>query len=204
MYRGGNIYLPDQKALFVHIPKTAGCWVHTVIDALKIPHRRARARDGYCPHFPAYACADEFDVAFSFVRHPVEWYRSWWKYQVGRWRRFTPHLWHPQKPLYDIQHLDFNRWVDAVVAEEPGYVSRMYEWFLGPPGSPWPKIHVGRQEHVEADLTAMFRTVGVDCPDIKDLGVARTNVSRGPEPEVEASTELSIRSSERVAIKRFY
>ncbi len=44
---------------------------------------------------------------------------------------------------------------------EPGYVSRMYEWYLGPPGLGWVDT-VGPYEHLADDLVAILRSLSYD------------------------------------------
>jgi hypothetical protein len=207
VYRGGkNLFLVDHNVLFVHIPKTGGCWVRYALDKVDVKYRHARPKKGYGYHFPPHQCADEFEAMFTFVRHPLSWYESWWKYQVGAWKQFAPGLWHPQRCLDELQDDDFNSWVTRVMNVQPAYVTRMYEWFLGPPLQDCVsrRIEVGRTETIQDDLRKILRDLGIVDVDPRKLDLPRVNVSAGPQPEWHASVRDRAWRLERAAIARFY
>ena len=65
---------------------------------------------------------------------PLSWYESWWKYQSGIWTVWEPGVWHPQRSLEKCRSDDFSDFIRLCIRNEPGYVSRMYEWYVGPVG----------------------------------------------------------------------
>jgi hypothetical protein len=205
---GKNLFLVDHGVLFVHIPKTGGCWVRSVLDAIGVSYRHASAREGYGYHYPPQHCVEKYDAAFAFVRHPLSWYESWWKFQVGTWKRFTPMKWHPQRCLEGLDDDDFNSWVTRVMNAQPAYVTRMYEWFLGPPpqayGRNLPAVEIGRTETIREDLQRVLKDLGVASVDLSKISLPRQNVSSGPQPEWHASVRDRAWRLERAAIARFY
>src|SRR5439155_11120636 len=67
------IVLP--QATFLHIPKCGGTWVVRAMAAAGLPMQVIPAG---CQHAIA---ATEGRFVFTFVRHPLTWYASFWKYR---------------------------------------------------------------------------------------------------------------------------
>lgn len=68
---------------------------------------------------------------FCFVRHPLSWYESWWKYMEGiKWRDFgktnSASQWHPNSILNGLGSHDFNEFIWNVIKKRPGFVSELY------------------------------------------------------------------------------
>ena len=109
---------------------------------------------------------------FCFVRDPVDWYVSWWRYarSIG-WRTWgSPHGlsdWHPNAMLNALLDDDFDRFVRAVLRERPCYVTEMYGWYDRPDTS-----FVGRQEHLAEDLCRALGQMGI-VHDPEQLGATR-------------------------------
>ena len=147
------------NSVFFHIPKTGGVWV-----------RQAVSKSGvkYIQYQPAVTNAplglekwhigpdifkqhgkDTSLFSFTFVRHPLTWYQSYFAYRMKNgWRTDF---------ILDntYQSDDFNDLVSVHLDEFPdGFVSRMYKMFLG---ENIDKIdYIGRQENLSNDvITAM-------------------------------------------------
>ncbi len=200
------IVLKETRALFVHIPKTGGTWVEAVFNKLGIANQRA-------PHSPAasvrHATLDQlpgdYDFRFAFVRHPVAWYESWWKFQAGAWRRFEQGRWHPQRVLENCADDDFSQFVMNCLEHQPAYVSRMYEWFLGPPGNDRFDF-VGRTESLRDDLTHVLRQLGYDFDEreIEQAKPIHVSGKKLGEPVWDADLRRRVLELESPAIRRFY
>jgi len=101
-------------AVFLHIPKTGGTWVTQVLEECglircRFSHKHADLHrvmysPRYCPWQHAKRClrfgrawhagvADAYK--FCFVRHPLRWYESWWRYMKGKvlHDNYLPVLW---------------------------------------------------------------------------------------------------------------
>ncbi|WP_139052875.1 hypothetical protein [Thiocapsa marina] len=97
---------------------------------------------------------------FAFVRHPLDWYESWFKYQsqdTRRWTKFGDEgrfsAWHPNSVLNELGSSDFNVFVENVLSRRPGYVSELYFSFCSP------EIRfVGRHESLRKDLCEALKT----------------------------------------------
>lgn len=177
-----SLVLVEANALCLHIPFCGGTWVRSALAALGL-----ETRDPVLPcglgseHGLRHQFEERYDFAFAFIRHPLSWYRSWYvrsyrnapASRQGPQRRFLPH-----DTLAECRHAAFGQALRKCLKLEPGFVSRMYEWYLGPPGAPTVDM-IGRQENLLADLTLILRALNYKC-DVHAL----TNVPRQNERDL--------------------
>lgn len=169
--------LIPSNALFLHIPKTGGTWVEFALPHIGIQSEEPPTIDGVTyRHSLTAMFKDAFPFIFTFVRHPLSWYESWWKFQAGRWTIFEPGVWHPQRTLEKCASDDFSEFIRLCIKHEPGYVSRMYEWYVGPVGFEYVQF-VGRNENLMDDLVHVLTRLGhaVDLEHLRRF--QRLNVS---------------------------
>jgi hypothetical protein len=177
-------------AVFLHIPKTGGNWVSKVLEELNlvekhIPHKHADIDHFFAPPrggkaIIIHAIHELFSkrtnkpFMFCFVRNPLSWYESWFKYMVQlsrQWRFWgderDPYNWHPNALLNGSGSSDFNEFVKNVIIKRPGYVSEMYGWYTKPQMD-----FVGKQEHLVDDFIRVLRTMSVDFDEkfVRDYG----------------------------------
>ena len=201
-----SVSLRHSGALFLHIPKTGGSWVEHTLGQIGIEIDPAETIPGVTyRHSLLPMIRREHPLAFTFVRHPLSWYESWWKFQAGIWTVFEPGVWHPQRVLERCQSDDFNEFIRLAIEHEPSYVSRMYEWFIGPPGHDFVQF-VGRQENLAEDLIAVLMTLGyeVDAPAIRRIARANESQKRYGEPVWDPDLRRKVLELEASAIRRFY
>jgi hypothetical protein len=120
-------------------------------------------------------------IRFCFVRHPLSWYESWWKYMSGRgWNEWgienSASQWHPNSILNGLGSNDFNEFVRNVIHKRPGYVSELYYAFTKSGIN-----FIGKNESLAKDLESVLDMI--DVPYNKDsLSMSRhVNVSEGYE-----------------------
>lgn len=130
---------------------------------------------------------------FCFVRHPLAWYESWWRYMCGRsggdWTRATDLVrWHPCAALRELGDGDFNQFVRNMIAQQPGFVTQLYGRFTAAPNT-----FVGRQEHLVEDLLSVLRKMNFDVDESVIRQRERVNVSQSDEvawdPELKAEVK---------------
>lgn len=153
------MYIPSADALFVHIPKTGGSWITAVLEESGLGHRVHSVRADVTVRHGLPADLPEARFRFLFVRHPVSWYESWWKYQAGRWIAFEQDRWHPQRMLQPCAADDFGQFVRNCLEREPAYVTRLYEWYVGPPE--WTEELLHRVRQVEKGALRRFYEDGM-------------------------------------------
>jgi hypothetical protein len=170
------LYLPNHKAAFIHIPKCAGNWVKEAVKKAGVPFY---AEAGGCTHGLLYHLQNvEVRFAWSAVRKPHEWYRSLWRYQKGRDVHWEPNKFHPQRALAKCDWSDFDSWVNSVCDLEPGFVTRMYEWYLGPESKETAFCnYICDQETLESDTKVVFDKLEIPITATQLANIGRVNVS---------------------------
>ncbi len=128
----------NRKAyLFLHIPKTGGSWIEEVATKLGFRGNETISTPGVNRHGLRHHYGNDYAGSFAVVRHPLKWYASYWKYRALRkeWRPFNLEKgWHPFRELEKCKRATFEEWIRTVVEIEPAFLTRMYEWYVGPPG----------------------------------------------------------------------
>lgn len=205
-------------AVFIHVPKCGGNWVRETLRQAKL----WRCRIGYKHSTPEHVSdiwrfhraqflrhlPTRFDVTpgrlrraykFAFVRDPVGWYESWWKFMAGDWHAWEIGRWHPQRPIDECGDDDFNRFVANVLEACPGYVSEMYGWYAE--GCDY----IGRVENLASDLRTALENAGTPIEEEVLANVPATNVSpsRIGTPVWEPALLARVIDAERAAIDTY-
>jgi hypothetical protein len=222
-----SYFLPEKGVLFLHIPRTGGTWIGASMNTAEIPiHNWGRVCEMYRPRkhtiLPHYRpdLIPKIKWIFSFVRHPVDYYVSVWRFTTRsvdirpeKMRRDAfdkgdsaainegVNRWKP----------DFYEWIEEMLEEEPGWVTRMFERYVGPERGEFPH-YIGRTETLEQDAREVMRIVGYEeewekaQPKIRKIVHAKNRVRNEKAPQIEVGPELRdrIERSERVALRRFF
>ena len=126
-----------------------------------VPYGRLK---NYLPHpygllrehsTPVGADKEETDgkLSFCFVRHPVDWYRSFWAY------RYKTDVTDPKFPLDRYYKNNFQKFVNIVLEQYPeGFVGNLYKFYVNDDLSGIDFI--GKQENLVEDLIYVLREAG--------------------------------------------
>ncbi len=195
-------------AVFLHIPKTGGNWISKVLRELNLIKRPVAPKHADIDHFFAapkgrraiikYTVHNtlypqkEKPYMFCFVRNPLHWYESWFKYmsQLSRQWRFwgderNIDKWHPNALLNGLGSPDFNEFVSNVTVKRPGYVSEMYGWYTKPQMD-----FVGKQEQLVDDFITVLQIMNVDFNEELVRNYGKVGVSPEPEKKIIWQDEL--------------
>jgi hypothetical protein len=143
----------NERLLFVHIPKTAGTWVAEAMAAAGLECDPVGA-----DVHPKRRELPQRPFTFAFVREPISWYRSLWRFH----RRLPQSGWKHLDELFD---LDLPEFLEQVATRHPGWLTTYYELFVGPPEDQID--YVGCQENVRSELVAALTAAGVRFdPDV--------------------------------------
>jgi hypothetical protein len=194
--------------LFLHMPRTAGTWLENVLER-QTPFTCQRmfpngaSRHGLPEHYKLH----NYDYVFTIIRHPRTWYPSMWRFLKGhKWISWEPGRWHPWRVLERYADDDFNGWMEKLLANEPGYLTRYVEQVVGPVGKP--KLNdVYLYENLQRDMGLLFGLCGMSISEARRLSQMPTFNYPCPEverPEWNDATLAAMQAAEAPLIRRFY
>jgi len=138
-----------KNSVFYHIPKTGGTWVSEVLSRAVEDSQtyEQHYEDGHglrAGHVTPIRINKEVvggRKSFCFVRHPVSWYQSYWRYK-------NPTYWDKTNEIdVKCESPNFNTFIENVLREYPdGYVTWLYGQY-----APYCDF-VGKQEQLGTDL----------------------------------------------------
>jgi hypothetical protein len=181
---------------FLHLPKTGGSWATEAMFAAGVRADRPADVPFHGGLADTLAFADRF--TFAFVRHPLEFWLSYWNYRMRTgWR-----------PDHGIDRAtasaDFGEFIDAVIERTPGAASTIYEQYVGGPGE---EIgFVGRTEQLAEDLCTALRLAGEQFDELQlrsHPAVNRSDFATYPGRYTRDAAER-LATAESTAIERFY
>jgi len=185
------------RSVFVHIPKTGGVWVRRAIAQAGLPTVEA----GHAPitagnmHNATRYINARDRIQFAFVRHPLNWYASFWSFRMFSGWSSLP------APLDACMSADFDRFIrNALRAFPQGWVGHLYRRYLGPTldGAGF----IGRTERLAEDLVHVLRLAGESFDEAKLRAVPQLNVSP-IRPVYSRKLRQAVLCVEREIIERF-
>ena len=176
-------------AIFLHVPKTGGKWVAEVLSRLDLIERKLGKKHDDTNHL------DCLDYTFCFVRHPFNWYESWFKYQTALgWLEFgNADEWHPCRDLNGLGGLNFESFLSDVLTYRPGFVSRMYSGYQAD--------FIGKQESLADDLIRVLGIMEIKFNPDDIRAIAPIGVS--PETDLTCTLQSEILQTEQDALVRY-
>lgn len=193
--------LCSDKYLFLHIPKTGGTWVRSVLlpdDNFEIaqPHS----------HFPQLLDFEnkEFYLNkfhFAFVRHPLSWYRSRWAFRMKNGWRPSGH------PLdFSCASNDFGDFVCKVLEHYPeGWMTTEFGYYLD--SGVKPLDFVGRFENLKDHMVAILHHLGIRRYNLHDGRLNSSDLDGTPVRQIAVYTPSlidKIMAAESTFISKFY
>ena len=192
-------------SIFLHLPRTGGTFVTAVLRRLRLV-KRAIGNKHDCPGVIPMNMRVPHHV---FIRHPYDWIRSVYAYQVATgWPTWPKNKeqrwWHPFREICNPPagaRETFNEFLSWVVVYHPGFVTRTFTKFAD-----WPCSIVGKTEHLDTDLRIMLREMGVKGPQIHAAMISardmRNSYKLPPEPSEAAMSGFL--NTEATAIQRWF
>jgi len=197
----------DDRALFLHIPKTGGNFLRRVLEVLKIPHKHDKGTIGHSHALRKHFKRD-FEFVAAFVRHPLSWYVSHWRYQVqvgNKALQWWNDKWHPSRPMAECSASSFGGFFQNIIETEPAYWTRMIEQYLGPQLTDGEELDfIGRFEDLHNSIVAMLCKLGYNVTLHDFASCVPSNVSRGPVPEWNRKQQDTLMCLESPGLRRLY
>jgi hypothetical protein len=187
-------------AVFLHVPRTGGTWITTVLRKMRLAGRKVSRKhqnfDGWLNYelermgplrhlYRARISAgkrlgcwpERPSFKFCFVRHPVTWIESRWKFACRtEWQKFgtanSRVYWNATAVLNELGSPDFNEFIWNVLRRRPGVVTEVFFSYTKPGIN-----FIGRTEHLVDDLAAVLRLLRLPCDDAVMRGTPRVNSS---------------------------
>ncbi len=202
------------NALWMYIPFCGGTWVRSALAAAGVETEEAVQPDGNeAWHGLARQFVGEFDRKVVFVRHPLKWYESYYvrfralstgeperstAEPLTRVKRFLPF-----GCLQKYCHQDFDHFISNCIERQPGFVSRMYEWYAGPPGGAGVD-YVGRQENLAENFLDVMDKLGYELDREVVRSCPPVNVREPVTVEWNETLKAELLRRERPALDRFF
>ena len=210
----------SNNAEFLHIPKTGGSWVTSILESQNFVESKSLKHADYDynllfknkefltgrQHLLAtfHHLKNRFSkfessrnqkelitpFRFCFVRHPLSWYESWWRYMEGRgWNDWgeinSAKKWHPNAVLNGLGSHDFNEFIWNVIQKRPGYVSELFFSYTKPGIS-----FIGKTENLRNDLISVLEYLDLFFDKSVVLNSIEKNVSQTPKTKIEWDPQL--------------
>ncbi|MGY6532294.1 hypothetical protein [Glycocaulis sp.] len=170
--------------VYMHIPKTGGNWLttlierhHLVLSSLGHKHATYEALVGTEAEHAARRAGTAITGFFCVVRNPVSWYESWYKYQCHReWRQWGVvgdlSRWHVMSSLNMDAPTDFNTFIERVNRKSPGFVSQLYSRYTLDSGA-----FILKTESIRTDFAKLCQSTGLAVPEADVHSLAEIGVS---------------------------
>jgi hypothetical protein len=161
--------------------------VENLREALRLGRKRLRGLMGLTPSGEK----PPRKFRFCFVRHPLSWYESYWRFNRHHLPSElrvdpSPEQWQITASLKPHQSDDFNEWMDMVAERVPGFVSYLFRCYAGPSISA-----IGRTENLRDDLGRILRKMGCEFDESRlDLPAVNVSASAEPQQKVEWDPQL--------------
>jgi Sulfotransferase family len=196
-------FLLNNGGVFLHVPKTGGTWIKHVLQELDlIEAPLGHQHSDWDRSFWHDKLHDDLKVVryifrravrspkaqariepncfkFCFIREPLLWYESYWRFMQGldwNWKTWgdekDPYKWHPCAMVNSLGSPDFNTFMHNVNKKRPGFVTEMYGWYVRPGIG-----FVGKQEYLQQDLMKAFSLMNLWVDASKISSVLRKNAS---------------------------
>ena len=120
-----SLILQNSQSVFLHIPKTGGSWVWSVIDKLGISTRYEGRQHDNLEDSEQYR--NGLSV-FAVVRNPVSWFRSYWVHRIRE--SWTGGGIVKQDDLDDCRCHDINGFVRLATDRHPGFLTEFYNRYI--------------------------------------------------------------------------
>jgi len=165
-----SLHLLDNNAIFFHIPRLGGRWVGAVLSKTgvrMIAHHRLGGNKNSYKELLERDFPIENQFLFTFVRHPVAWYRSYWACRVEKGWRVD---W-----IDKFKADTFEKFMENMANTNRPYVSEMFYHYIGKPKM---MNFVGYNENMAIDLMHIldFLNIKFDRKEILKLSPVNASI----------------------------
>lgn len=164
------IYFPNSNSLLLLPPKTGTTWIRETLLQANVFHV-VLGPESLNGHGRLALYGRDFRCVAAFIRHPVMWYHSYWRYRSSSQSEWDER-WHIDA---DCQSDNFEKFIDRVTQLHPGYLTNMFEEFTGQPNNTIE--FVGKMETLRADMLKLLSGLGERFDEATIINTPPLNVS---------------------------
>jgi hypothetical protein len=188
------LLLPN--SCFIHVPKTGGSWVKKAIIASGIDFQEYAINGD--THIGVKQCPEynKFKFKFAFVRHPIDFYRSYWQYKMTSG-------WDEKNPIdMEFKSDSFNEFLNNLLSKYPTHLNDGLEYLLGNEGE---VDFIGKYENLVDDLVLALNMAGEVFDEDKLRNFPPYNVSNKNKypANYDEKLENKVRNECQKSMKRF-
>lgn len=156
------------------MPKTGGTWVKSILTETGLAIGELGSVHSKGPDIINETEFQKRAISFTFVRHPLTWYQSYWSYKMKV-------QWNDPDNEFDrkVKSENFNDFLRNVISHFPGYLSGAFDRFTEG------VTFVGKQERLVSDLLLVLTLAGETFDPMRIRSAKPINV---------ASSDSSFRS----------
>ncbi|WP_299293974.1 hypothetical protein [uncultured Tateyamaria sp.] len=146
------VYFPNTNSLLLLPPKAGSVWLRAVLVESKVFHVILGPEE-LRGHGRLALYGREFSAIGAFVRHPISWYHSYWRY------RSKNSTWDERWIIdADCASSSFEEFLQLVCSEHPGYLTNLFSEFTGAPENPID--YIGKTEFLVDGLLSYLNLIG--------------------------------------------
>jgi hypothetical protein len=195
----------NDRIALLHVPKTGGTWAtHAIIEAgVRVTDPEVAAPDEHYAQ-KGHVRLDQIPdrerlFTIAFVRHPLDWWRSFWAHRMREGWIFPDHEIDSR-----ASSEDFDEFIEQVIENLPGFCGELFERFTGPPDAP--ASFIGRYERLVDDLVAALESAGQEFNEDALRAFPPRNVGdeRYLNVRYRKDAVRRLAKAERPAIERWY
>ena len=175
-----------KKIVFLHLSKTAGITVTTILENHQFVPIDLEHNAG---HIGYRSCFDNY-FTFGFIRHPEQWY-------ISLYRFFRTHDWKIKTKSFEEYRSDnINDFIDNLIRTNNFMLGEVFEKFFGDSTD-----FIGKTENLIHDLDKVLSLHGIQMSQTETC--IKFNVSKKFPAEIDQEHKEWIRASCDLIYKRF-
>lgn len=191
--------LINDKYLFIHIAKTGGTFFREALNACGVPSIEVGAKHA---SWLDLKTDYEWAIPVMFIRHPVSWYRSRWRYaKMTYFKEKLRYMPEAQKHwMAPVWHDDYYHFVERTLKHYPGGIATDYFEQMMPKFEfkPW------KYEELTETATQFIEECGFDSMGMDNIWGKPLDSSKVKGDELPFDLVQGIIKAEERIIKTYY
>jgi hypothetical protein len=195
----------NDELVLLHVSKTGGTWAtHAIIEAgVRVTDPQVADPDEHYAQ-KGHVRLDQIErrdelFTIAFVRHPLDWWRSFWAHRMREGWIFPDH-----EIDSHASSDDFDDFIEQVIENLPGFCGALFERFTGPVDDQ--VCFTGRYENLVDDLVDALTLAGqrFDAPKLRAFPPRNVGDERYVSVRYRKDLVRRLAKAEAAATERWY